>query len=303
MDTGWDRLDLKLPYPEHVHLVTPAVHLHPLTYITLVCAANQQVWSVPQQSFLCSLSGHTNWVRTCQLSPDARLAVSGGDDRTVRVWDVETRGAVSVFEEQDGGSVNVARFHPEGEWWRAQECVLSATHSAEGDLHCVCSCALPALICQGFLLLFYQMLWSSCYSTTPKHGCIGRLAKDSFDDALVHGTAERSFPPCAGNCVATGGTDGCIKLWDLRSGRIIQYYEAHEGATTDVSFHPSGNFLLSSSLDGTLKACASGWAALGLWAGIEQVSHVEQKQTSMSPEMLGLVGANWLDRAAWLIKM
>ncbi len=80
----------------------------------------------------------------------------------------------------------------------------------------------------------------------------------------VHGVSSRfKFNPCcccpwaclppAGNCVATGGSDGSLKLWDLRSSRIIQYYE-NDGAVTDAAFHPSGNFLLSSSMDGTLKA-------------------------------------------------
>ncbi len=73
-----------------------------------------QVWSVPQHSFLCSLNGHTNWVRSCQLSPDARLAVSGSDDHTVKVWDVETRAAVSTFGELNGSSATVTRFHPDG---------------------------------------------------------------------------------------------------------------------------------------------------------------------------------------------
>ncbi len=45
-----------------------------------------------------------------------------------------------------------------------------------------------------------------------------------------------------------------MKLWDLRAGRIIQHYEAHDGALTDLAFHPAGSFLLTSSLDGTLKA-------------------------------------------------
>jgi WD40 repeat protein len=69
--------------------------------------------TVPQQKFLFSLNGHTNWVRTCQLSPDARLAVSGGDDHSVRVWDLETRATLHAFDELDG-SVNVAAFHPDG---------------------------------------------------------------------------------------------------------------------------------------------------------------------------------------------
>lgn len=59
--------------------------------------------------------------------------------------------------------------------------------------------------------------------------------------------------PTAGSCIATGASDGTIKLWDLRAGRMVQYYEAHAGAVTDLCFHPGGSFLLSSSLDGTLK--------------------------------------------------
>lgn len=44
-----------------------------------------QVWSLPSQHFLFTLSGHTNWVRSAQISPDGRLAVTGSDDRTVKV--------------------------------------------------------------------------------------------------------------------------------------------------------------------------------------------------------------------------
>jgi hypothetical protein len=44
-----------------------------------------QLWSLPTQRFLFTLSGHINWVRSAQISPDGRLAVTGSDDRTVKV--------------------------------------------------------------------------------------------------------------------------------------------------------------------------------------------------------------------------
>lgn len=54
-----------------------------------------QIWSVAGQKFVCTLSGHINWVRACQFAPDGRLAVSGGDDKTVKIWDVTSKKLVS----------------------------------------------------------------------------------------------------------------------------------------------------------------------------------------------------------------
>ncbi|HYU33121.1 MAG TPA: TIR domain-containing protein [Thermoanaerobaculia bacterium] len=36
------------------------------------------------------LIGHTNWVRSVAVSPDGTWAASGSDDKTVKIWDLET---------------------------------------------------------------------------------------------------------------------------------------------------------------------------------------------------------------------
>jgi centriolar protein POC1 len=43
------------------------------------------------------------------------------------------------------------------------------------------------------------------------------------------------------------------QLWDIRSKRLIQHYDAHAASVTCISFHPDGNYLVSSSMDSTLK--------------------------------------------------
>ena len=44
-----------------------------------------------------------------------------------------------------------------------------------------------------------------------------------------------------------------MKIWDIRSQRLIQHYDAHSGDVNQIDFHPNGRYLLSASTDSTLK--------------------------------------------------
>jgi centriolar protein POC1 len=58
--------------------------------MVVTCSDDKTIkgWSVKKKNFMFALPGHSNWVRSCKLSPDSRLVVSGSDDCSVRVWDV-----------------------------------------------------------------------------------------------------------------------------------------------------------------------------------------------------------------------
>jgi WD40 repeat protein/tetratricopeptide (TPR) repeat protein len=51
--------------------------------------------------------------------------------------------------------------------------------------------------------------------------------------------------------VATAGTDGQVRVWDWRSGKMLLAPLHHEGAVLSVRFSPDGSMLLSASQDHT----------------------------------------------------
>lgn len=62
----------------------------------------------------CNLCvGHTNWVRSADISPDDRLVVSGSDDKTVKLWDLSSNREVHTYFEHRAMVTSVA-FHPDG---------------------------------------------------------------------------------------------------------------------------------------------------------------------------------------------
>jgi len=56
-----------------------------------------------------------------------------------------------------------------------------------------------------------------------------------------------------GTCIASCGSDRKIKIFDNRSHRLLQHYDAHDDLINSVAFHPHGTYLLSTSNDGNLK--------------------------------------------------
>lgn len=56
-----------------------------------------------------------------------------------------------------------------------------------------------------------------------------------------------------GNCLASCSHDKKIKIYDLRTQKVIQTYDAHRGPVTSVDFHPYAASLLSTSEDGKTK--------------------------------------------------
>ncbi|HEY7546970.1 MAG TPA: WD40 repeat domain-containing protein, partial [Blastocatellia bacterium] len=56
----------------------------------------------PRPTSLCILEGHSGWVTAAAITPDGRLAVSGGVDQSVQVWDVASGQSVKLLKGHSG---------------------------------------------------------------------------------------------------------------------------------------------------------------------------------------------------------
>ncbi|KAF4671476.1 hypothetical protein FOL47_001528 [Perkinsus chesapeaki] len=172
---------------------------HTETDLLMSCSDDKTVklWKMPvggdrrlssnlqDRKFICSLVGHSNWVLTCAFSSDARSAVSGGEDRTVRVWDIETRNSLACLYE-NSLSVRCVTFSP----------VTPQLVGAAGD--------------DGSI-----NFWDIRLPT-------GKQLVQRYSPAHDRGSVlSLALRPDNGHVLASGGRQGDIRLWDLREGRRI----------------------------------------------------------------------------------
>jgi WD40 repeat protein/DNA-binding SARP family transcriptional activator/energy-coupling factor transporter ATP-binding protein EcfA2 len=81
---------------------------------------------------------------------------------------------------------------------------------------------------------------------------VWRLADDSYVQIRVGVVNTLAFNP-DGDVLASGASDGSLRLWDPRTGRELVSVSPNLGEVTGVAFSPDGDRLATSSSDGTVR--------------------------------------------------
>jgi eukaryotic-like serine/threonine-protein kinase len=208
-----------------------------------------------QRPLPTSFEGHAGPVNAVAFMPGGERLVSGGGDRTARLWDVGTGATLRVFGPH-GAKVEGLAVSPDG---RAIAAVTEpedgggevklwpseggAARALEGHEHGVNALAfsrdgkLLATGDQGGILKIWDVAAGRERASWKAHAKAVRGAAFSPD----------------GRRLATGGWDHLVALWDVATGGQLAAFEGHSGGVWGVAFSPDGRRVASAGSDKTAR--------------------------------------------------
>ena len=202
---------------------------------------------------LRAFEGHTDAVQSVFLSQDSRLALSGSNDNTLKLWDIATGECLRTFEGHTDSVSSVClsadnRFAFSGsfDWKNNLKLWDVATgkclRTFEGDRAAVKSVAFSpdgcfAVSAGEYKLRLWNMSTGECQHIFEGH-------KDSVVSAALSPD---------GNYALTGSHDKTLKLWKLSTGRCLRTFEGHKSWVNCVAFSPDGRYALSGGNDDKVK--------------------------------------------------
>ena len=154
-----------------------------------------KIWNFEDMSTFL-FRGHTDWVNAVKIDSCSRTVFSASDDDTVRLWDLDTRACIKVFEGHVGQVQQVVILPPEFEF---------ADHEHD----------------------FSDAGSSTPTSTQPDEPTTQQPpAELSVSDSFGSGFADssRPLPP---RYILTGALDSTVRLWDTTNQRCLRTFFGH----------------------------------------------------------------------------
>ena len=196
--------------------------------------------------------GHGDWVKAVALSPDGRLALSGSADKTLRLWETNTKHCLRTFEGHTDWVNTVAlsadgRLALSGSGDRTLRLWEAATGKCvrifEGHTDWVTSAALSAdgqraLSGSGDKTL---RLWEV---DTGECCWISEAGAEWITSVALAADGEWALSASVGREV---------RLWDLRAGRCVRVFDGHSGRVNSVALSADGRWAISGGHDAVLR--------------------------------------------------
>lgn len=166
--------------------------------------------------------GHTAPIRALVFTSSGNCLISGGDDKTIRIWNLAEARSERVLrgEIETGakGTIHALALSPDG-------ILLAAAGSMDSPEH------------GGQVIRVYDLRTGEIAFVLAGHSDEVRALAFSSD----------------GGQLLSGGMDGLAVLWDMTSRQPARVYRGHEGGIVAVGFTSDGQRAITASLDKTAR--------------------------------------------------
>lgn len=206
---------------------------------------------------------HSDIVLSVAISPDGARLLSGGTDKTLKLWDVSAGALVRTLEGHEDHIVSVA-FSPDGtrllsgsrdktvKLWDAATGVLVRTFDTHADgVSSVAFSPDGSQVLSGSkdkTLKLWDVGTGALVRTFTGHGApVLSVAFSPDGRHVLSGSGDN-------NDRSSGRTpDFTIRLWDAATGNLVRTFEGHTLEVSSVAFSRDGMQVISGSQDMTLR--------------------------------------------------
>lgn len=212
-----------------------------------------RIFDAKTRALVQTFKGHTMPPRAVAWSPKGDKIASGSENAEIRVWDVKTGSSFSI----KGAHIrNINAL-----WFNAQGTKLVSTSdddtSKVWDLRTRKTLFTIAGKGANIYGTRYDFAGKRIIAGTLGKGLILYNGATGAPAKLLGGHPGQGVNDVdvnvSGSRAATAGRDAKVGIWNLANGSRISYLNGHGDWVAHVKFDPTGQFLASSSTDGTVK--------------------------------------------------